>query len=206
MAGCCKHAQHELILAFLKVVHEAVPGPPGRHGAPPGLKEGQMTAPTPVLRISAEEAVVPSSPRFWPSSGRTLAGGQRPPGGACPVSLRRVFSRCFRCLTASAGRVVESWIWRTTSMVRGLISELSYPWAVEPAGSTARSGLYFRVKAQAARLCCSGGRAFWLQGPLPYFISTIFRTERKSPARNPYRYTPVATLAPAASRPSHSNS
>jgi len=39
-----------------------------------------------------------------------------------------------------------------------------------------------------------------------YFISTIFRTERKSPARNPYRYTPVATLAPEASRPSHSNS
>ena len=30
---------------------EAVPGPPGRHGAPRGLKEGQMTAPTPVLRI-----------------------------------------------------------------------------------------------------------------------------------------------------------
>jgi hypothetical protein len=38
------------------------PGPPGRHGTPRGLKEGQMTAPTPVLRISAEEAVVPDTP------------------------------------------------------------------------------------------------------------------------------------------------
>ena len=47
-----------------------------------------MTSPTPVLGISAEEAGVPSSPRFWPSSGRTWAGGQRPPGGACPVSSR----------------------------------------------------------------------------------------------------------------------
>jgi len=46
--------------------------------------------------------------------------------------------------------------------------------------------------------------ALLAQGPT-YFISTIFRTERKSPARNPYRYTPVATLAPEASRPSHSN-
>ena len=34
-------------------------------------------------------------------------------------------------------------------MVRGLISERSYPWAVEPAGLTARSGIDFRVKAQA---------------------------------------------------------
>ena len=41
---------------------EAVPGPPGRHGAPRGLKEGQMTAPTPVLGISAEEAGVPDTP------------------------------------------------------------------------------------------------------------------------------------------------
>jgi hypothetical protein len=41
---------------------EAVPGPPGRHGAPRGLKEGQMTAPTPILRISAEEAGVPDPP------------------------------------------------------------------------------------------------------------------------------------------------
>ncbi len=42
--------------------NEAVPGPPGRHGAPRSLKEGQITAPTPVLRISAEEAVVPDTP------------------------------------------------------------------------------------------------------------------------------------------------
>jgi hypothetical protein len=41
---------------------EAVPVPPGRHGAPRSLKEGQITAPTPVLRISAEEAVVPDTP------------------------------------------------------------------------------------------------------------------------------------------------
>jgi len=35
---------------------------------------------------------------------------------------------------ASPGRAVGSWSWRGTSMVRGLISERSYPWAVEPAG------------------------------------------------------------------------
>ena len=51
-----------------------------------------MTAPTPVLRIPAEEAEGPSSPRFWPSAGRTLSGGQIPPGQACRVSLGRVVS------------------------------------------------------------------------------------------------------------------
>ena len=43
---------------------------------------------------------------------------------------------------------MESWIWWGTSMVRGLISERSYPWAVETAELNARSGLYFRVKAR----------------------------------------------------------
>ena len=91
-------------------------------------------------------------------------------------------------------------------MVRGLISERSYPWAVEPAGLN--GSIRHRFSGEG-----SGGEAFlplgWrLVAPEAptYFISTIFRTERKSPARNPYRYTPVATLAPEASRPSHSNS
>ena len=44
------------------------------------------------------------------------------------------FSNYFRCLTASPGRAVGSWSWRGTSMVRCLISERSYPWALEPAG------------------------------------------------------------------------
>ncbi len=33
-----------------------------------------------------------------------------------------------------SGQSVGSWSWRGTRMVRGLISERSYPWAVEPAG------------------------------------------------------------------------
>ena len=42
---------------------ETVPGgPPGRHGAPRGLKEGRIKASTPVLRFSAEEAGVPDTP------------------------------------------------------------------------------------------------------------------------------------------------
>jgi hypothetical protein len=53
---------------------------------------------------------------------------------AVVVKAFRVFPRYFRCLTASPGRAVRSWSWRGTSMVRGLISERSYPWAVEPAG------------------------------------------------------------------------
>ena len=51
-----------------------------------------MTASTPVLSIRLPEAGVPSSPRFWPSAGRTLSGGQIPPGQACRVSLGRVVS------------------------------------------------------------------------------------------------------------------
>ena len=61
------------------------------------------------------------------------------------------------------------------------------------------SGLTIRLRKEAPF-------ALLAPGAPTYFISTIFRTERKSPARNPYRYTPVATLAPEASRPSHSNS
>ena len=48
--------------------------------------------------------------------------------------LSRIVSRYFRCLTASPGRAVGSWSWRSNNMVRGLISERSYPWTVEPAG------------------------------------------------------------------------
>ena len=33
-----------------------------------------------------------------------------------------------------SGQSCGSWSWRGTSRVRGLISERSYPWAVEPAG------------------------------------------------------------------------
>ena len=53
---------------------------------------------------------------------------------AVVVKLSRVFSGYLRCLTASPDRAVGSWSWNGTSMVRGLISERSYPWAVEPAG------------------------------------------------------------------------
>ena len=75
-----------------------------------------MTAPTPVLSIRLPEARVPTFSAF-------LSG-----------VLKKSSPRCFRCLTASPGRAVRSWSWRGTSMVRGLISERSYPWAVEPAG------------------------------------------------------------------------
>ena len=34
--------------------------PPGRHGAPRGLKEGHMTAPIPVLSVRLPEARVPN--------------------------------------------------------------------------------------------------------------------------------------------------
>jgi|AP95_1055475.scaffolds.fasta_scaffold57738_2 hypothetical protein len=75
-----------------------------------------MTALTPVLSIRLPEARVPTFSAF-------LSG-----------VLKKSSPRCFRCLTASPGRAVRSWSWRGTSMVRGLISECSYPWAVEPAG------------------------------------------------------------------------
>jgi len=53
---------------------------------------------------------------------------------AVVVKALKSFSRYFRCLTASPGRAVESWSWRGTTVVRGLIFERSYPWAGEPAG------------------------------------------------------------------------
>ena len=53
---------------------------------------------------------------------------------AVVVKAFKSFSSYVRCLTARPGRAVRSWRWRGTSMVRGLISERSYPWAVEPAG------------------------------------------------------------------------
>ena len=53
---------------------------------------------------------------------------------AVVVKAFKSFFQIFRCLTASPGRAVGSWSWNGTSRVRGLISERSYPWAVEPAG------------------------------------------------------------------------
>jgi len=68
---------------------------------------------------------------------------------AVVVKVSRVFSRYFRCLTASPGRAVGSWSWRGTRRVRGLISERSYPWAVEPAGLNGSIRHRLSVKAQA---------------------------------------------------------
>ena len=59
------------------------------------------------------------------------------------------FPRYFRCLMASPGRAVESWSWRGTSMVRGLIAERSYPWAVKPAGLN--GSIRHRLSAQGIR-------------------------------------------------------
>jgi hypothetical protein len=59
-----------------------------------------------------------------------------------------------------SGQSCGSWSWRGTSRVRGLISERSYPWAVEPAGlngsmlvaSTSGAGtICLRALALAAR-------------------------------------------------------
>ena len=53
---------------------------------------------------------------------------------AVVVKAFKSFPRYFRCLTASPDRALGFRSWRGTSMVRGLISEPSYPWAAEPAG------------------------------------------------------------------------
>ena len=44
------------------------------------------------------------------------------------------FFQLFPVPDGESGQSCGSWNWRDTSMVRGLISERSYPWAVEPAG------------------------------------------------------------------------
>ena len=59
----------------------------------------------------------------------------------------KIFFRYFRCLTASSSRVVRSWSWTGTSMVRGLIPERSYPWAEKPAGGSIRPRLSGKVQA-----------------------------------------------------------
>jgi hypothetical protein len=47
--------------------------------------------------------------------------------------VQEFFPDISECLTASPDRAVGSWSWNGTSMLRGLISERSYPSAVEPA-------------------------------------------------------------------------
>ena len=50
------------------------------------------------------------------------------------VKALKSFFQLFSVPDSECGQSVESWSWRSNNMVRGLISERSYPWAVEPAG------------------------------------------------------------------------
>ena len=50
------------------------------------------------------------------------------------VKALKSFFQLFSVPDSECGQSVESWSWRSNNMVRGLISERSYPWAVKPPG------------------------------------------------------------------------
>ena len=74
-----------------------------------------MTAPTPVLRISAEEAGVPTFSAFLAEFRQDVGGWSETTWRGLSGVLKKSFSSYFRCLTASPGRAVGFWSWRGTS-------------------------------------------------------------------------------------------
>jgi len=79
---------------------------------------------------------------------------------AVVVKASRVFSR-LPVPGGESGQSGGSWSWRGTRMVRGLISERSYPWEVEPAGlnGSIRRRLSGEGSVGELERCSRGGRA-----------------------------------------------
>ncbi len=79
------------------------------------------------------------------------------------VKALKSFFQLFSVPDSECGQSVESWSWRSNNMVRGLISERSYPWAVEPAGLRPEY-LYHRPPSPA-------------QQPITDYLNEMFRQQ-----------------------------